>query len=59
MAKTPEEETWENLNKEYLTTEQKLDIIQKYNTDRNKDNLTEAVKALNDYLDQRDKDNGK
>jgi len=45
--------TWDNLTKDYLTTDQKLDIIREHNRHLSKIEWDKGLAALKDYLEKR------
>ena len=54
-CKISEEKIWENLTKEYLTTDQKLDIIREHNIERSEEEWAKAIDSLRDYVNRNDK----
>lgn len=48
--KTPEEKIWENLTKDYLTIDQKLDIIREHNAILSEAEWNKTINALRDHL---------
>lgn len=54
MAKD-KDKTWDNLTKDYLTTEQKLDIIREYNSQLSEESFQKCIASLRDYLENKDK----
>ena len=52
MSKTNKDKTWDNLSKEYLTTEQKLEIIREHNERLSDVEWEKAVEAIKDYLEK-------
>ena len=47
------EKTWDNLTKDYLTTEQKIDIIREHNTNLSNERFKKCIASLRDYLEQK------
>lgn len=45
-----QEKFWDNLTKEYLTTEQKLAIIREHNTKLSDEEWLKTMDALADYI---------
>ena len=54
-TKSDEEETWDNLTKDYLTVEQKIAIIREHNNNISAGQWERALNSLRDYLNRNDK----
>lgn len=55
MNETDEEKLWDSLTKEYLTIEQKLDIIRGCNKERSIEEWNKLIESLRDYLNKKGK----
>lgn len=54
MAKD-DDKIWDNLKKEYLTTEQKIAIIREHNERISEVTWNKSIDAIRDYLNNKDK----
>ena len=53
MDKSDEEETWDNLTKDYLTVKQKIAIIREHNSIIADDEWKQIIDSLRDYLNRK------
>jgi len=47
------EKTWDNLTKDYLTTEQKIDIIREHNQHLSQIEWDKSMAALKEYIEKK------